>query len=200
MTDQIQATDALLDIEKRIRTDVGFPNTAMIVGQIAGAAAEIPDSVSHINPSRARELAGKFLKALDLCGELVAVAAAYESKMHVKQKAAHSEAFLTRAGVYKTAKEKEAYAFMDPAYLSQQERYIEATMFRTLIENKREDLGKAYYLMRRISEGDVAPLADPTGLPETESLRATGTIISTRTQRPALAMEQDIPKRVPWSR
>lgn len=148
--------DALLIIEKDIKDNIGFHNASLVVREISRISRQMPDSVIAIPASRAKELAGSFLKGLDLCGELAAIASAYEAKMQVLKNAEHATAMLIRSQAYncKTAKEKEAYADSDADFLKASEKHIKAKMFRTIIENKREDFEKAHYLMRRLAEED----------------------------------------------
>ena len=148
---------ALVALEKDIREQIGFTNAALVVGEIAKVSAQIPSSVTHLPSSRARELAGVFLKGMDMCGELCAIATAYEMKMDLLKKKEHAEAMVIRSNKFgcKTVKEKEAYADIDEGYIQAAEKYIRAKMFRTIVDNKREDFEKAHYLMRKVADSEI---------------------------------------------
>lgn len=154
--------DTISKLGRHIKDKVGFPNAALIVGEIKRIAGEIPHSVNSLSPESARELAATFLKGMDLCGELYAVATGYELKMELNKKKEHAIALVVRSQTFqcKTARDKESYADMDVEYLEAADRFIEAKYFRIMIENKREDFSKAHYLMRKIADENVI-LPDP---------------------------------------
>lgn len=166
MSEQIEVVadkpDMLTTIEQNINRSLGISHTGALVRKVSEATSQIPSSINNLNSSRARELSGIFLEGLDKCGELVAMATGYEMEMQRISKKMHAEAFLIRAPQFgcKTSKDKEMYADNDDLYNAALSRYSQAKMFRILIENKREDLNKAHYLMRKVAEGDTLPPGD----------------------------------------
>ena len=144
-------------LEHLIREQLGLPVTNLVMGLIIEIHNELPNNVSDINPSYAQYLAGRFLKGMDLCADLFAIAVACEIKKEVLKKKEHGVALLSRSKSLglKTAKEKEAYANTDSEYLEACDVFADAKAFRVLVEMRRRDFEKAHYLMRKISEEDV---------------------------------------------
>lgn len=166
MSDDIQPSSGgvMVLLEKKIQVATGFPNMLLILKTVRDFADRIPDSVSAIQGATAHELAAKFLKGQALCADLVAIAEQYEAKTARSKKAAYSAAFFEAMPKYKTQKERECYAEMHETFIKACDEHDEAVMFKTLIENKREDLVKAHYFMRRIAENDnYDPGADGGG-------------------------------------
>lgn len=156
MQNSIEKKQGFSTLEAVIRDHLDLPVNDLILGEIIAISREIPENANNISPSNAQYLAGRFLKGMDLCGELYAISIAYELKMEVQKKREHGQAFILRSknkGL-KTAKEKEAYANTDEIYLEVADRYAEAKMFRVRVETMRKDFEKAHYLMRKISDQD----------------------------------------------
>jgi len=146
----------LSTLEHIIREQLGLPVSHLVLAEIVEISREIPENTNTLTPSHAQYLAGKFLKGMDLCGELYAISVGYELKMEVLKKKEHGLAFIVRSknlGL-KTAKEKEAYANTDDLYVEISDKYAESKMFRIRVESMRKDFEKAHYLMRKIAEGD----------------------------------------------
>lgn len=144
-------------LEHMIREQLGLPVSNLVIDQIIDIHKEIPNNVNNINPSYAQYLAGRFLKGMDLCAELYAIAISCELKKEVLKKKEHGDALLNRSknlGI-KTAKEKEAFANTDKDYLAACDVFADAKAFRILVEMRRKDFEKAHYLMRKVSEEDV---------------------------------------------
>jgi len=150
----IQTGGVMASLEKKIQTATGYPNMLLILKSVSEYTARIPESVSMISGPAAHELAANFLKGQSLCADLVAIAEQYEAKMARAKKVAYSEAFFEAMPKYKTQKERECYAEMSANYLAAGDEHDQAVMFRVLIENKREDLEKAHYFLRKIAEND----------------------------------------------
>jgi len=158
MSEEQKSDSIMAQLEEQIRIATGYPNIRIMMRTISEYVNQIPDTVSSVDGHTARELAARFLKGQSLCADLVAIAEFYEGKMSRKQKATYSEAFIEASDKYKTQKEKESYAEISPAHIDAAEEHMRAKMFRLLIQNKREDLEKAHYFMRKIAEGDqIAP-------------------------------------------
>ena len=143
-------------IEDIIRDKLGLPPSDSILTEIIDISREIPNNINALIPTEASFLSGRFLKGLDLCGELYSIAIAYELKMEVNKKKEHGLALILRSKKhgFKTAKEKEAYANTDDVYIEASDRHAESKMFRVRVESMRKDFEKAHYLMRKVSEED----------------------------------------------
>lgn len=144
-------------IEATIRRAHGLDAQQQVMTKLMEISREIPDNVNHLSPAMAEHLAGRFLKGLELCGELYSMAINYEMKMEIQKRKEFSQAMLVRsAGVQgiKTAKEKEMFAFCDDTYIEAAERYAEAKMFRVFVEEKKDSFTKAHYLVRKIVDRD----------------------------------------------
>lgn len=140
-------------LETIIRQTQGMDGQKRVLKTLLEISREIPDNVNQLAPAMAEYLAGRFLKALDICGELYSMAVSYELKMGILKKKEFSNAMLIRSAdvaSIKTAKEKEMFAHADADYLAAADRHVEAEMFRTFVEEKKETFGKAHYLMRKI--------------------------------------------------
>lgn len=143
-------------LEFMIREQLGLPVSNSVLDVVLEISRELPDNINNVPPAHAQHLAGRFLKGMDMCGELYSIAVAYEIKRDVNRKKEHGSALLFRSrdNNLKTAKEKEAYADVDSIYLEACDKYAEAKAFRIRVEKLREDFEKAHYLMRKVSEGD----------------------------------------------
>lgn len=156
VTTEIEKTTVEV-IEATIRRAHGMDAQNQVMGKLMEISREIPDNVNHLTPAMAEHLAGRFLKGLEICGELYSMAINYEMKMEIQKRKEFSQAMLVRsAGVagVKTAKEKEMFAFSDEGYLAAAEHYAEAKMFRVFVEEKKDSFSKAHYLVRKIVDRD----------------------------------------------
>lgn len=149
-------------LEHMVREQLGLPVSNLVVDQIVEIHKDIPTNVSNLNPSYAQYLSGRFLKGMDLCADLYAIAVACELKKETLKKKEHGSALLKRAKEHgaKTAKDKEAYANLDESYLEAADEFADAKSFRLLVEMRRKDFEKAHYLMRKVSEDDLG-IEDP---------------------------------------
>ena len=148
---------AIQIIESTIRRAHGLDAQQRVLATIGEISREIPENVNHLSPAMAEQLAGRFLKGLELCGELYAMAVSYELKMEILKRKEFSQAMLIRsAGVQgiKTAKEKEMFAFSEPIYMKAADTHVEAKMFRLFIEEKKDSFSKAHYLVRKVADRD----------------------------------------------
>lgn len=144
-------------LESDIRAIHNLPTDHLVLTTLFEISREIPDNANSIDSHHAEYLAGRFLKGLDLCGELYALAISYEMKQELLKKKEFSNAMIIRASEkgLKTAKEKEICAYADEIYIEAAEKYISAKMFRHLVEEKREAFFKAHYLMRKIVDKNI---------------------------------------------
>jgi len=141
-------------LETRVRTEAGFPSNHLVMQTIVDISNEIPQNVNALVPAMAQHLAARFLHALNLCGDLMAIAHRYEMKMDTKAKEEHSKACLiraTEAGFTKIG-DKKVYADMDSEYLRAKDSAEDARSFRIMVVNKHKALEKAHHHMRKISE------------------------------------------------
>lgn len=152
-----QANDNVALIETAIRQAHGQQTTNIIMHTLLAISQEIPENANNLTPEMAEYLAGRFLKGMDLCGELYALAVSFEMKMELNKKKEFSSAMLIRSAEMnlKTAKEKEMYAHSDEVYLDAANKYTTAKMFRLMVEEKKDAFYKAHYLMRKVSDKDV---------------------------------------------
>lgn len=141
-------------LETKIREGAGFPTNKLVMQTIVDISNEIPNNVNALVPSMAQHLAARFLHALNLCGDLMAVAHRYEMKMETKAKEEHSKACLVRAAAAGFTKigDKKVYADMDAEYLAAKSNAEDARSFRIMVVNKHKALEKAHHHMRKISE------------------------------------------------
>jgi hypothetical protein len=153
-TKEVQGGGIMATLEKKIQQATGYPNMLMILRSVSEYTAKIPDTVSMIAGPTAHELAANFLKGHSLCADLCAIAEQYEAKSARNKKTAYAEAFFEAMPKYKTQKERECYAEINAHYLEVADEHDQAVMFRVLIENKRDDLEKAHYFMRKIAEAE----------------------------------------------
>ncbi len=128
-----------------------------IIVEIFNISREIPQNVHDLDPARAEYLAGSMLKGMAMCGELYSLAVSYELKMEARKKAEFSKAMMVRAteAGFKTAKDREQFAFSDDDFLTAQNKCTEAKMFRTMIEEKKQLFLKAHHLMKDVVSKDT---------------------------------------------
>lgn len=145
--------DGVQTIESVVLLASGLDGHRSMLKTLMEISREIPDNVNHLTAPMAEYLAGRFLKGLNLCGELYSLAIRYEGKMEIEKRREFSQAMLVRSagkpGI-KTAKEKEMWAFLDEEYCAAADKYVESKMFRLFVEEKKDSFGKAHYLVRKI--------------------------------------------------
>jgi len=140
-------------IESIVRQTHGLDTQRHVLKTLMEISQEIPENVNALSPAMAEHLAGRFLKGIDLCGELYAMAVSYEMKMEILKKKEFSSAMLVRSADFpsiKTSKDKEQFAFSDEEYIKSADKYVEAKMFRLLVEEKKDAFSKAHYMVRKI--------------------------------------------------
>lgn len=145
-----------LSVEYLAKEYLGLPISNAIASEISEIAQLFPENPNSITPSYAQFLAARFLKGMDLCAELYAVAIGYETKLEIQKRREHGLAIISRSKNkgFKSVKEKEAYAFTDEEYIAVAEKHAEAKLFRTYIESKRKDFERAHYQMRKLADRD----------------------------------------------
>lgn len=149
--------DNVMSLEAAVRESHGLPTNRLMMNTVLEISREIPENANNLSPEMAEYLAGRFLKGMDICGELYALAVSFEMKMELGKKQEFSNAMIIRSADrgLRTAKEKEMYAHADPEYLTAAEKYVSAKMFRLLIEEKKDAFYKAHYLLRKVADKDV---------------------------------------------
>lgn len=146
-----------ITVEHMVREFLGLSVSRNITSEINEIAELFPENPNSISSSNAQFLAARFLKGMDLCAELSALAASYETKLEIQKRKAHGEALIIRSKNkgFKTAKEKEAYAYTDEEYVSIAEKHADAKVFRLYIDSKRKDFERAHYQMRKLADRDL---------------------------------------------
>lgn len=158
MTSEISTQSELaMNLERTIRETHQLQVNNLSIDRVLEISREIPENVTDINAAYAEHLAGRFLKGMDMCADLYALAVSYELRMEALRKAAFSKAMLVdamEAGMA-TAKDREQFAYSNDAYLQANERCIEAKVFKIMLEEKKQVLSKAHHLMKNIVNNDA---------------------------------------------
>ena len=154
MTDNLEA---IVSFESQVRVANGLSATSLLLPELLQISRAMPDNVNGLDGNQAAQLANVFLKGMDICSELLPLAVSYELKMEALKRQESSKAILVRSVVagYKTAIDRKEYANNDDIYLAAVKKHIEATMFRTLIEEKKQVFSKAHHLMKNIFSRDM---------------------------------------------
>lgn len=158
MSEEISTQSELaMNLERTIRETHQLQVNNLSIDKVLAVSREIPENVTDINASYAEHLAGRFLKGMDMCADLYTLAISYELRMEALRKAAFSKAMLVHAveAGMTTAKDREQFAFSDAEYLQANERCIEAKVFKTMLEEKKQVLSKAHHLMKNIVNNDA---------------------------------------------
>lgn len=157
MTENLDAIPAGPEgIEIAVRRNAGLPTNNLIMSKIIEISRELPENVNQIAPAFADYLAGRFLIGIDLCGELAGLALANMLRCEMLKKKEYSIAYHVRSAEQgcRTGKDKEQYPFRDELYLEAELKYIEASMFKKMVEEKHSILEKAHYHMRKLADKD----------------------------------------------
>lgn len=156
-------------LEIQMREMAGLPVSTLLVRTVMDISRELPDNANAIAPSYGEYLAGKFLKGMELCGDLASLAFRYEHQTEALKKKEYSTAYLVRAAEkgYKRQKDQEFYAYQDEIYLEAVEKHGMAKAFRIMITQKHSAFEKAHHMMRKISEHSEGggSLGESTRLP-----------------------------------
>lgn len=149
--------EAIVSFESQVRSANGLPVNNLLLPELLQISRSMPDNVNGLEGNQAAQLANLFLKGMDICSELLPLAVSYELKMEALKKQESSKATLVRAVTagYKSAIDRKEYANNDDIYLAAVKKHIEATMFRTLIEEKKQVFSKAHHLMKNIFSRDM---------------------------------------------
>lgn len=145
-------------IEMAIRREHTLPDGGeMLISRIFSISREIPQNIHDLDPSYAEYLAGAMLKGMSMCGELYSLAVSYELRQEAAKKAAFSRAMMVKASEagFKSAKDREQFAFSDDDFIEAQNKCIEAKMFKTMIEEKKQLFLKAHHLMKDVVSKDT---------------------------------------------
>lgn len=145
-------------IERAMRVEHAMPDTGdMIISRIFTISREIPNNIHDLDMSYAEYLTGSMLKGMAMCGELYSLAVSYELRLEAAKKAAFSRAMMVKASEagFKSAKDREQFAFSDSDFLDVQSKCIEAKMFKTMIEEKKQLFLKAHHLMKDVVSRDT---------------------------------------------
>lgn len=169
----IVTNDFASSLEVSIKEAHGLPSNFSTIVMMLEISREIPENVTDITASYAEHLSGRFLKGMDVCAELYMLAVSYELRMDALKKSAFSKAMVVRAveaGV-PTARDREQWAYSDSEYLEANERFIEARMFKTIVEEKKSVLLKAHHLMKSIVSNDNNNLSEVVKVREGQESR-----------------------------
>jgi hypothetical protein len=145
-------------IEAAMRRDHTLPDGgSMMISRIFDISREIPKNVHDLDPTYAEYLSGAMLKGMAMCGELYSLSVSYELRMEAHKKAAYSRAMMVKAAELglKSAKDREQFAFSDQDFLDAQLKCIEAKMFKTMVEEKKQLFLKAHHLMKDVVSKDT---------------------------------------------
>ena len=106
----------------------------------------------QIDVNQAEILATRFLRAGDICGELMAIATCHVSKLETAKKRAYSEAALAKASAagIKTDKSRQLFADADPDYIEACNRYSEALAMLKWIDSKYNSFIRAHYNAKKL--------------------------------------------------
>ena len=107
----------------------------------------------NIDIANAEVLATKYLRGADMCGELIAIAAAYVGKTRGSKLKAYNFAFLVKSESnprIKTDKMRVAFAELDQDYLDAYDNYNKAIAFSKWVESKYSSFIKMHYLCKNI--------------------------------------------------
>jgi len=164
-----ELTNTISDIEfleQEIRSSLGMPTSNLMMKTVLDISREIPSNTNIIAASFAEHLAGRFLKGMELCGDLAAMAFRYEHQAETMKKKEYSTAYLVRAPEqgYKRQKDQEFFAFQDQQYLDACEKLGTAKAFRIMITQKHNAFEKAHHMMRKLAEHHDEGLLDHTKL------------------------------------
>jgi hypothetical protein len=157
MTDEVSPSYSGPEgLEIVVRQNAGLPTNNLVISKIIEISREMPENVNQIMPAQADYLAGRFLIGIDLCGELAGLALANLLKAEMLKKKEYSIAYHVRSAEQgcRTGKDKEQYPYRDEQYLQAELKYIEASMFKKMVEEKHNILEKAHYHMRKIADKD----------------------------------------------
>ena len=154
-------------IEMAIRREHTLPDGGeMFITRIFTISNEIPKNIHDLDPPYAEYLAGATLKGMAMCGELYSLAVSYELRLEAVKKSAYSKAMMVRAAEagLRSAKDREQFAFSDQEFLDAQVKCIEAKMFKTMIEEKKQLFLKAHHLMKDVvsKDTDLVEKTSPT--------------------------------------
>jgi hypothetical protein len=145
-------------IEMSIRHDHSLPDGGdMLITRIFAISREVPQNIHDLDAPYAEYLAGAMLKGMAMCGELYSLSISYELRCEAAKKAAFSRAMMVKASEagFKSAKDREQYAFADLEFIEAQHKCIEAKMFKTMIEEKKQLFLKAHHLMKDVVSKDT---------------------------------------------
>jgi hypothetical protein len=145
-------------IEMALRREHVLPDGgSMLITRVFSISREIPQNIHDLDPSHAEYLSGVMLKGMSMCGELYSLAVGYELRMEAAKKASYSRAMMVKASDagFKSAKDREQFAFADEDFLDAQSKCIEAKMFKTMVEEKKQLFLKAHHLMKDVVSKDT---------------------------------------------
>ena len=128
-----------------------FDPLSIDTSEIRTLSESIPKDYS-IDINQVEILATKFLRAGDMCGELLAIASCHASKCDTAKKKAYSYAAMvkaTAAGI-KTDKSRSMFADGDDDYIEACNRYSEAQAFAKWIDSKHASFTRAHYMMKEM--------------------------------------------------
>lgn len=112
----------------------------------------------NIDTNNAENLATKYLRGADICGELLAIATAYVGKCKDKKSIAYNRAFIKYKDdkTVKTDKLRTSMAEVDEDYIEACGKYNEAIAFAKWIDIKYSSFIRMHYLCKKILERGYA--------------------------------------------
>ena len=146
MTNKTITVGEVLGIEKK------FDPMDLDITEIKELSNALPKD-GNIDINNAEILATKYLRGLDVCGELAAAAIAHVSKTKDIKQQAYNRAFLIKSSEHKnikTDKMRVAFAELDNDYMSACVVYNRASAFAKWIDSKCKSFEKMHYLCKKL--------------------------------------------------
>ncbi len=137
-----------------LKLKYNFDPMALDITEIKELSGALPKD-GNIDINNAEVLATRYLRGMDLCGEIIAMATAHLSKTKDTKQRTYNQAFLIKSSTnksIKTDKMRVAYAELDDDYSNACEEYNRALAFYKWIESKYKSFEKMHYLCKKILE------------------------------------------------
>jgi hypothetical protein len=134
--------------------DIASTTNKLALEHINKISNEMPANCNVIHASSAEYLAGRFLRAMEICGDLLSTALRHEKQMDSEKRKEFAGAVLERSkdrGL-KTMKERELYGYMDELYLTALKRHDDAVAFRIYLAQRHKTFEKGHHMLRKLAE------------------------------------------------
>lgn len=138
-----------------LKTVVGKVDILSIDTREIKQLSESMPANGQIDIHMAEELAAKYLRGADLCGELDALAAQLLGNAKDQKQKAYNYAFLVKSSEVKglkTDKMRTAFAELDEDYVKACEEYNRALAFQKWVKSKHDSFVRFHYLSKKILE------------------------------------------------